>query len=71
LAVHDRGYLARSPGIGQHGFDLLAIFDDIDVLNGPSLFGKSFPSRLRKGSGVFTEDQDFAGHAASSQVVHV
>jgi hypothetical protein len=45
---------------------LVAVFGHIGVFNAATLAGERFPSGAGKGSGVFTKNQNFGRHAASS-----
>jgi len=45
---------------------LAAVFGHIGVFNAATLVGERFPSGAGKGSGVFTKNQNFGRHAASS-----
>jgi len=64
--VNNGGYRAGSLRVFQHDFKLLAVFDDIDIFNGATLFGKRFPSGAGKRSGVFPVNQYLGWHVVSS-----
>jgi len=50
----------------QHDFQLTAVFDDIEIFNGTTLFGERFPSGACVRSRVFAKNQNFGRHAGSS-----
>ena len=55
FAVHDSGNLARPSRIGQHGLELFAVVDNIDIVYLAALCCIRFPSGARERSLLLAE----------------
>jgi len=62
LALHDDRYPSGSARVGQHGFHLLGIGQDPQVIHFFPLLSISFTSCLGERSCVFSENKDFSRH---------
>jgi hypothetical protein len=64
---HNNRNFSNAVGIFQHGLHLFSISLNINVFHFLTLFGKSFTSLIRIGSGILPKNQYFICHEATSR----
>jgi hypothetical protein len=66
MTFNDNRNFAGAFGVAQHGFKMIRLFDDVEIVKRSTLLGERFTSCPGKGSSIFSVDQDGVGHLLSS-----